>query len=60
LRLPNNWGTTQDKDSSGAIRREVLLEAEALMSFAEGECCERHQQAGEEQRVSTSSEEGTG
>lgn len=37
LRLPGNWGTTQDKDS-GVTRKDVLLEAQALMSSVEGTC----------------------
>lgn len=45
LRLPGNWGTTQDKDL-GVTHKDVLLEAEALMSSVEGTCWERHQQGG--------------
>lgn len=40
-------------------KKDVPLEAEALMSSVEGACCESHQER-EEQRVSTASEKEAG
>lgn len=45
LQLPDNWDTTQGKDLAVTCK-DMLLEAEALMSSVEGVCWERHQQRG--------------
>lgn len=45
LHLPENWDTTQERNLAVTCK-DVLLEAEALMSSVEGVCWERHQQGG--------------